>query len=147
MNHILPIVLLLVPALLCLAAIARLTVTVRRAKRLHERGSSHDSTVVTGKCEYFTSKYAKQFRLVRRYAVDRKCECVDLGAGYFAFWARLRNGYEIAASNNEMDGVMGGSDRFTVCVYRDGGFIVNIVEGTLDEQLRRASDGVFDPED
>ncbi|ATL69861.1 hypothetical protein CRH09_30510 [Nocardia terpenica] len=95
------------------------------------------------RCEYFTSRYSVQFRMVRRYAVTGTSECVCLGAGAYAFWARLPNGYDVAVSNNEMDGVPGGSDRFTVCVYLDGGFIANLPDGTLDEQLRRASDGEF----
>ncbi|WP_280386466.1 hypothetical protein [Nocardia wallacei] len=90
------------------------------------------------------SRYTEQLQTVRRFAVTGECECVDLGGGYCAFWARLPNGYDIAVSNNEMDGVLGRSDRFTVCVYLDGEFIANLVDGTLDELLRRATDGAFD---
>jgi len=143
MNHVLPIIVMLVPALLCLAALVELSITLHRAKRLRDRYYSNNTTRVSGTCEYFTRKYRKQFRTVKRYAVKGTCECAYLGAGFFAFWARLGNGYEVAASNNEMDGVQGYSDAFTVCVYLDGGFIANLVEGTLDEQLRCASDRAF----
>ncbi len=99
--------------------------------------------VMNDRCEHFISRYPDQFRTVRRYAVADTCECVYLGAGAYAFWARLPNRYDVAVSNNEMDGVPGGSDRFTVCVYLDGGFIANLVDGTLDDQLLRASAGAF----
>lgn len=143
MNHVEPIVLTVVPALLCIFALTQLTLTMRRAKRGRRSRHSHKPSTVVDRCEDFTSRYSVQFRMIRRYAVTGTCECVYLGAGAYAFWARLPNGYDVAVSNNEMDDVPGGSDRFTVCVYLDGGFIANLVDGTLDEQLRRASDGAF----
>ncbi|QIS09888.1 hypothetical protein [Nocardia arthritidis] len=143
MNDAATIVLITIPALLCVLAIFQFTFTVRRAKQLRRSLHPHNPTEAV---EYFTSRYPEQFRTVGRYAVTGTCECVYLGADTYAFWARLPNGYDVAASNNEMDGVLGGSDRFTVCVYLDGGFIANLVDGTLDEQLRRASGGAFNTE-
>lgn len=143
MNHVEPIVLIVVPALLCIFAFTQVTLTVRRTKRLRRSRHPHNPTAVVDRCGDFTSRYSVQSQIVKRYAVTGTCECVYLGADAYAFWGHLPNGYDVAVSNNEMDGVPGGSDRFTVCVYLDGGFIANLVDGTLDEQLRRASDGGF----
>ncbi|MGX1778534.1 hypothetical protein ACWIGW_40960 [Nocardia brasiliensis] len=146
MNNVPPIVLMLVPVLLCILAGTRLVLTTRRPKRLRRSLHSRNPDLAVDKYEYFTSRYPEQFRTVGHYAVTNTSECVYLGASAYAFWARLPNGYDVAVSNNEMDGMPGESDRFTVCVYLDGGFITNLTEGTLDEQLRRASDAAFNAE-
>lgn len=86
--------------------------------------------------QYFAEKYADALDTVRKY--DKNAECVDLAAGYFAFWGKLANGYEVGVSNDDMDGV-GDSQIFTTCLYRDGEFITHLDDGSLTDQLDKAS--------
>lgn len=88
---------------------------------------------------YYTDKYHRALVTVRQFAPD--AECVDLGEGYFPFWGKLHNGYEVAVSNHDMEGIESACQDFCTGVYRDGKPVKNIVYGALAEQLAKVTNG------